>query len=121
MSLKRNCTGRMELTIEEALEKIEAVELIFKPKPEHTAETLLRLNYDEENMPVKNGTDTSESTTLDIKLKPSETFKLVCGTNYMDVRIVCKDSDIPITGMVVIDGVEESLFEEVYDYENKRE
>ena len=118
MSLKRNCTGRIEIEIAEPLKNIKAIEFIFKSKPEHTAEKLLKLEYDEDNIPVKNGTDTSESTLLYIELKPSETFKLTSGTVYMDTRIVRKNGEIPVTETVIIDGVEESLFEEVYGNED---
>ena len=117
MSLKRNCTGKIEIEIAESLGNIKALEFIFKAKPDHTAETLLKLEYKEDNIPVKKGTDTSKSTTLDIKLNPSETFKLVSGTVYMDTRIVRKDGEIPVVETVIIDGVEDSLFEEVYSNE----
>ena len=114
MSLKRNSTGKLEIEVQEPLEKIEALEFIFKPKPDHTAPTLLELKFKKDEIPVKDGTDTTESTTVSIKLKPSETYKLTQGTVYMDTRIVLADGDIPVTELIIIDGVEESLFEGVY-------
>lgn len=115
MSLKRNSTGVIEIEIEEPFEKIAALEFVFKPKPDHTAPSLLELKFKKDEIPVKEGTDTTESTILSIKLKPSETYKLTQGTVYMDTRIVLVDGDIPVTELVIIDGVEESLFEGVYD------
>lgn len=114
VSLKRNCTGIIEIEIQEPLEKIAALEFMFKSKPDHTAPKLLELKFDKNNIPLKEGTDTDINTTLSIKLKPSETYKLTPGTVYMDTRIVLVDNDEPIAEMVVIDGVEDTLFEEVH-------
>lgn len=115
MGIKRNCTAIIEIEVFEPLANIKLLEFVFKEKPDHTAEELLRIKFEESEIPVKPNTDTTESTVVYCELTPAQTYKLTKGIVYMDTRIVRVDGKIPVTEIAVIDDVEESLFGEVHE------
>lgn len=111
MSIKRNTTPTIPITVHLPYDKVEKIEFIFKSNTEEKSPVLLHKSFSKNDMKLKEG-NTSESFTVLVELSCEETLKLPAGKIYVDSRPVLEGGKIPATKKASF-YVAETFFNEV--------
>lgn len=109
MSIKRNTTPTIPITIHLPFECIKKIEFKFKDECSEIYPDLLHKSYEKDKIKVNEKNETKF--VMLVSFSAAETMKLPEGSVFMDTRIVLEDGSVPETKIVRID-VEKTFFGE---------
>lgn len=107
MSIKRNTTPTIPITIHMPFECIKKREFKFKDENSEIYPDLLHKSYEKENIKIKEKDE--KKFIMLVSFSTAETLKLPEGSVFMDTRIVLEDGSVPETKIISID-VEKTFF-----------
>lgn len=112
MSIKRNTTPTIDITINLPFENVQKIEFIFKEKNNKDAPILLYKTFSKDTLNLKEG-DKSKKFTVLVDLTCEDTLKLPAGKIYVDSRVTLTNGKVPNT-KITSSYVSETFFEEVH-------
>ena len=109
MTIKRNTTPTIPITIHMPFECIKKIEFKFKDENSEIYPDLLHKSYEKEKIKIKEKDE--KKFIMLVSFSAAETLKFPEGSVFMDTRIVLEDGSIPETKIVCI-NVEKTFFGE---------
>lgn len=112
VTIKRNTTPTIPITIKLPFEKVKGLEFMFKREIDDNAKVLVHKVYEAENLTLEDN-DSTDSFIVLLSLSAEETLSLPPGEVYLDTRVILIGDIIPQTTIVTL-NVAETLFGEAY-------
>lgn len=96
MSIKRNTTPTIPITIKLPFENVQKIEFIFKAENDKDVPILLYKTFSKDTLNLKDGDENQKFTVL-VDLSCEDTLKLPAGKIYVDSRVTLTNGKVPNT------------------------
>lgn len=114
MSIKRNRTAVILVYVGVPLESVKKITFLFKKEKNPLQPELLKKIYTRDSIELYNDESSDTEFTMQMRLKPDETYNLTAGKVYMDTELVLNNGTVPNVPIETVEDIQETLFKEVY-------